>query len=298
MVCGSSTMRMLSPKRSSSAYSSGWPLNRTMSSGSYETPLCRSGFLGDLMDDLCGDALRRSPREDAEVQSLGSAERIAERIHQPPHGSVRAAWRQKGPSCGPPVAGTRLRLVGRREPLSRRTGWRSRGDFRAAPRPCRPEAWEHGEEAGPECRQPSQAPARRLGKPAKSAALDDLRPRHHRATEGGRTSRRLDGSRKKRNAGTLYRQLSWRRTIGAVEQYVIRGGAAGYDRLRILARARWPDTSDLLARVGLRSGMRCLDLGCGGGEVTFEIARLVGQDGCVTGVDMDEAKLSSPALLP
>jgi ubiquinone/menaquinone biosynthesis C-methylase UbiE len=37
--------------------------------------------------------------------------------------------------------------------------------------------------------------------------------------------------------------------------------------------------------------MRCLDLGCGGGEVTFEIARLVGQDGSVIGVDMDEVKL-------
>jgi 2-polyprenyl-3-methyl-5-hydroxy-6-metoxy-1,4-benzoquinol methylase len=38
--------------------------------------------------------------------------------------------------------------------------------------------------------------------------------------------------------------------------------------------------------------MRCLDLGCGGGEVTFELARLVGAQGHVTGVDMDEVKLS------
>ena len=38
--------------------------------------------------------------------------------------------------------------------------------------------------------------------------------------------------------------------------------------------------------------MRCVDLGCGGGEVTFEIARLVGAEGHVTGVDMDEVKLS------
>jgi ubiquinone/menaquinone biosynthesis C-methylase UbiE len=73
---------------------------------------------------------------------------------------------------------------------------------------------------------------------------------------------------------------------------VIRGGREGYDRLQILARARWPDTADLLARVGVRPGMRCLDLGCGGGEVTFEIARLVGAEGRVTGVDIDEVKLS------
>jgi len=38
--------------------------------------------------------------------------------------------------------------------------------------------------------------------------------------------------------------------------------------------------------------MRCVDLGCGGGEVTFAIARLVGAAGHVTGVDMDEVKLS------
>ena len=75
------------------------------------------------------------------------------------------------------------------------------------------------------------------------------------------------------------------------ERYVIRGGREGYDRLRLLARDRWPDTSALLARAGIRPGMRCVDLGCGGGEVTFEIARLVAPDGHVTGIDMDEVKL-------
>jgi ubiquinone/menaquinone biosynthesis C-methylase UbiE len=37
--------------------------------------------------------------------------------------------------------------------------------------------------------------------------------------------------------------------------------------------------------------MECLDLGCGGAEVTFELARLVGLSGRVVGVDMDEVKL-------
>jgi ubiquinone/menaquinone biosynthesis C-methylase UbiE len=75
------------------------------------------------------------------------------------------------------------------------------------------------------------------------------------------------------------------------ERYVIRGGRAGFERLQLLARDRWPDTSALLARAGVRSGMRCIDLGCGGGEVSFEIAKLVAPDGHVTGVDMDEVKL-------
>jgi SAM-dependent methyltransferase len=38
--------------------------------------------------------------------------------------------------------------------------------------------------------------------------------------------------------------------------------------------------------------MRCIDLGCGGGEVTFELARLVGPTGHVTGLDMDDVKLA------
>jgi len=75
------------------------------------------------------------------------------------------------------------------------------------------------------------------------------------------------------------------------ERYVIRGGREGFERLKLLHRVRWPDTSDLLDLVGLQDGMRCADLGCGGGEVTFEIAGLVGPDGRVTGFDMDEVKL-------
>jgi ubiquinone/menaquinone biosynthesis C-methylase UbiE len=76
-----------------------------------------------------------------------------------------------------------------------------------------------------------------------------------------------------------------------VEQYVIRGGREGYERLLVLARERWPDTAALFERVGLSPGMRCIDLGCGGGEVTLEMARLVGPGGSVTGIDMDEVKL-------
>jgi ubiquinone/menaquinone biosynthesis C-methylase UbiE len=77
-----------------------------------------------------------------------------------------------------------------------------------------------------------------------------------------------------------------------MEKYSIRGGLEGYQRLQVLARALWPTTSVLLARAGLRPGMRCLDLGCGGGEVTFELARIAGDAGHATGFDMDETKLA------
>jgi ubiquinone/menaquinone biosynthesis C-methylase UbiE len=77
-----------------------------------------------------------------------------------------------------------------------------------------------------------------------------------------------------------------------VERYVLRGGRAGYARLQVLARARRAETVELAQRAGLRPGMRCLDLGCGGREVTFELASLAGPSGAIIGMDMDEVKLA------
>lgn len=75
------------------------------------------------------------------------------------------------------------------------------------------------------------------------------------------------------------------------ERYVLRGGKAGYDRLLVLAQDRWPDTLALFRRAGVAPGMRCADLGCGGGEVSLELARLVSPGGSVVGFDMDTIKL-------
>jgi SAM-dependent methyltransferase len=74
-------------------------------------------------------------------------------------------------------------------------------------------------------------------------------------------------------------------------EYAIRGGAAGRERLRILARTLHTGTSALFDRLGVGAGMRCLDAGCGGGDVTLELARRVGPDGQVVGIDIDAAKL-------
>jgi SAM-dependent methyltransferase len=76
-----------------------------------------------------------------------------------------------------------------------------------------------------------------------------------------------------------------------MQHYVIRGGADGVARLDALARVLWPTTHALFQRAGVAQGMRCLDLGCGGGHVTLELARLVGDAGHVVGIDMDSAKL-------
>jgi SAM-dependent methyltransferase len=74
-------------------------------------------------------------------------------------------------------------------------------------------------------------------------------------------------------------------------RYVIRGGEAGFNRLKVLARSLEHNTALFLDRVSVRTGQHCLDLGCGGGDVTLELARRVGPSGSVVGVDLDEVKL-------
>ena len=78
----------------------------------------------------------------------------------------------------------------------------------------------------------------------------------------------------------------------ANDAYIIRGGLAGRERLRVLSRVMEPLTLELFARVGVRSGDRCLDAGCGGGDVTVVLAALVGDEGSVTGVDLDDTKIA------
>lgn len=75
-------------------------------------------------------------------------------------------------------------------------------------------------------------------------------------------------------------------------QYVIRGGVEGRERLRILGRVMQESTGILLDRLNLTEGMSCLDVGCGGGDVTRELARRVAPGGKAVGIDIDETKLS------
>jgi SAM-dependent methyltransferase len=73
--------------------------------------------------------------------------------------------------------------------------------------------------------------------------------------------------------------------------YVIRGGTAGRERLRVIARTMHPTTSALLDRFQLPPGARCWDVGCGGGDVTRELARRY-PGGWVVGTDVDEVKVA------
>ena len=73
--------------------------------------------------------------------------------------------------------------------------------------------------------------------------------------------------------------------------YVIRGGVEGRDRLRVLSRVMHESTMALFDQLGVGEGHSCLDVGCGGGDVTMELASRVGETGHVVGVDMDETIL-------
>jgi SAM-dependent methyltransferase len=72
--------------------------------------------------------------------------------------------------------------------------------------------------------------------------------------------------------------------------YIIRGGLEGRERLRLVTRVMAPSTTELLDRVGVAHDADCLDVGCGGGDVTLELARRA-HAGRLVGIDLDEAKL-------
>jgi SAM-dependent methyltransferase len=78
-------------------------------------------------------------------------------------------------------------------------------------------------------------------------------------------------------------------------EYILRGGVAGRERLRTLSRVMRPSSLALLQRAGLRPGMACLEVGCGGGDLAFDMARIVGDAGQVVGTDFDETELGLAA---
>jgi ubiquinone/menaquinone biosynthesis C-methylase UbiE len=76
-----------------------------------------------------------------------------------------------------------------------------------------------------------------------------------------------------------------------ISDYVIRGGVEGRDRLRILSRVMRQVTLACLVQSGIKEGMACLEIGCGAGDVAFDMARITGPHGKVVGTDIDETEL-------
>jgi SAM-dependent methyltransferase len=78
-----------------------------------------------------------------------------------------------------------------------------------------------------------------------------------------------------------------------VSNYVIERGLGVRDRMDVLAAVHSPATMMVLDMLDLPAGAHCIDLGCGGGHMTMELARRVGPSGHVTGVDLDEELLGT-----
>jgi SAM-dependent methyltransferase len=79
--------------------------------------------------------------------------------------------------------------------------------------------------------------------------------------------------------------------MGDLAHYAIRGGVEGHQRLKVVSRAMHPSTCAALDKIGITDGMACLDIGCGSGDVTFELARRVGPKGKAVGADIDDTNL-------
>jgi 2-polyprenyl-3-methyl-5-hydroxy-6-metoxy-1,4-benzoquinol methylase len=74
--------------------------------------------------------------------------------------------------------------------------------------------------------------------------------------------------------------------------YIISGGMEGKKRLNVLSEVLHDSTKFLLEMDGPLIGKSFLDMGCGGGNVTLMVAKMVGEKGHVTGVDFDKEIIS------
>lgn len=72
------------------------------------------------------------------------------------------------------------------------------------------------------------------------------------------------------------------------QNYILRGGEQGAERLRLLAAVKWPTTEAFLRQAGMRAGLHCLDVGCGTGAVTLKLAEWTGASGRAVGMDVDK----------
>lgn len=73
--------------------------------------------------------------------------------------------------------------------------------------------------------------------------------------------------------------------MNSPQPYVLATGEAAAERLRLLHRVAGPGTLRALNAAGLAAGMSAIDVGCGIGSVTRQIADRVGPSGRVAGVD-------------
>jgi ubiquinone/menaquinone biosynthesis C-methylase UbiE len=70
-------------------------------------------------------------------------------------------------------------------------------------------------------------------------------------------------------------------------EYILGNEPEEIERLKIQSSLFEPITRDALIKAGIKKGARCADIGCGSGEVTKMMREIVGKDGYVLGIDID-----------
>jgi SAM-dependent methyltransferase len=79
------------------------------------------------------------------------------------------------------------------------------------------------------------------------------------------------------------------------DDYLLAGGAAELERLRLQARVWEPEADAMLDRIGVVKGWRCADLGCGAMGILGPLSRRVGESGRVIGIDLEPRQLKAAA---
>src|SRR5262249_25656746 len=77
------------------------------------------------------------------------------------------------------------------------------------------------------------------------------------------------------------------------ETYIMGHSDRERRRLAIQADVLGPFTEKLFEDAGIRQGMNVLDLGCGVGDVSMILSRMVGRAGSVTGLDFDPRSIAT-----
>jgi SAM-dependent methyltransferase len=75
--------------------------------------------------------------------------------------------------------------------------------------------------------------------------------------------------------------------------YLLAGGSAELERLRLQARVWEPEAEIMLDRIGVQPGWNCIDLGCGAMGILGPLSRRLGPQGHVVGVDTDTKQLAA-----
>jgi len=93
-----------------------------------------------------------------------------------------------------------------------------------------------------------------------------------------------------------------KRLRGCYNRPVSQAAAAGYvmghddrerRRLALQGSILQPFTEDLFRRAGITTGMDVLDVGCGVGDVSLLVARMIGRTGSVTSIDIDPVAIQT-----